>query len=784
MPASVPGTVHTDLLAAGLIPDPSTGMAESDVQWIEQQQWAYRRTFTVPGQLLKERNVELIAEGLDTYAKIYCNGKSIGKTEDMFIPHRLPIKRALKAGKNTLEIIFDSPVDRCRALERRHGALRVSHEPHRVYARKAQYSFGWDWGPKLTTSGIWRGIRLEAWSAARLDHPVVRTQSIAARDAMLEIATTLVRADRSPFLLRLFVGGHGWHVEREVTVRSSSVRLPVLVPSPHLWWPNGQGEQSLYSAVFTLLNAAGEVLDEQEVQFGIRNVRLVQGRDQEGESFIVEINGRKVFCKGADWIPSDNFLPRVSQETIERLLTMARDAHMNMLRVWGGGVYEDERFYTACDRLGLMVWQDFMFACGEYPHQNWFLRTVRDEATKTVRRLRNHPCIALWCGNNECEWMFCSANPTKTPDDMHGASIFRTLLPDVVHREDGTRPYWRSSPFGKGPPNDQRSGNHHQWEVWAGWKDYPEYRHDKARFVTEFGFQAPATLRTWHETLHPSECSPSHPTVEHHNKQVEGQERLMRFVTAHFAAPATFTEWIRRCQLVQAEALKCAVEHWRRRKFHTAGALFWQLNDCWPVTSWSVIDSGLRPKPAYFFARRFFAPVLLSFKNNGSGIEAWLANDTSEPVGGTLTLQFRDLQASSHVLIQEHVQVPANASRLVAVLAMSGLTRLEAQTHYLYGRLEIGGAFVAENRLFFAEPKHLKLPDPGLRVRVVTEPDGTYCAVVSARRFAKAVALEVRGADVDFEDNYFDCDARDVRRVRFRTSLPLSAIRKRIRVDA
>jgi beta-mannosidase len=367
---------------------------------------------------------------------------------------------------------------------------------------------------------------------------------------------------------------------------------------------------------------------------------------------------------------------------------------------------------------------------------------------------------------------------------MPGAPIFHTLLPDVVRKEDGTRPYWRSSPFGKGFPNDERNGNRHQWRVWSEWIDYPEYEKDMGRFVTEFGFQAPATLRTWHEALVPEERSLSHPALEHHNKQIEGQERLMRFVTAHYPVPASFEEWVRRCQLVQAEALKTAVEHWRRRKFHTAGSMFWQLNDCWPVSSWAVIDSGLRPKAAYFFARRFFAPELLSFKRNGKTTEVWLTNDTPEPINGTLCVELRDLLGGVHPLIEEHVHVPANASRAVAVLALSCLNMAQAQTHYLYGRLDIGKSFAAENRLFFTEPKYLRLQDPRLNVRVVREPDGTYCAVVRARRFAKAVTLEVRGEDAEFEDNYFDCDAGDVRKVRFRSSLNLTAVQKRIRATA
>lgn len=782
MPATVPGTVHTDLLARDIIPDPFVGTAELDVQWVATQQWQYRRVFSIPAAFLKERSIELVAEGLDTFAEIRCNGRRVGTTENMFVRHRLPVKRFLRAGRNTLEVLFDSPVHRSLALEKRHGALAVSHESHRVYARKAQYAFGWDWGPRLTTSGIWRDIRLEGFSAGRLQDPVVRTTSISARDALLDVATSVQSTSQAALTVRLFIGGHGWHVEREVSVRGASARFQVLVPSPHLWWPNGQGEQPLYSAVFTLLDADGEVLDERGVQFGIRMVRLLQAHDPDGESFIVEVNGRKVFCKGADWIPCDSFLPRVTGQTYERLLGMARNAHMNMIRVWGGGVYEDEEFYAQCDRLGLMVWQDFMFACGEYPQQKWFLDLVRDEAVTAVRRLRNHPSVVLWCGNNECEWLYCKEHPGKTPDDMCGAPIFRTLLADVVRKEDGTRPYWRSSPFGKGFPNDERSGNHHQWQVWSEWTDYPAYERDHARFVSEFGFQAPATRRSWESALSAPERTLSHPSAEHHNKQVEGQERLMRFVTAHYPVPAHFDEWVHRCQLVQADALKYAVEHWRRRKFHTAGALIWQLNDCWPASSWSLIDSGLRPKAAYFAARRFLAPVLLSFRKNGHAIEVWMTNDAPEPVTGIMTVQLRDLTGKIYPLVIEHILVPANASRLVSVLSLSNITAMHTRTHYVYGRLDIGGAFVAENRLFFAEPKHMERQESGVRVRVMTEPDGTYCAVVTARRFAKAVTLEVRGDDADFDDNYFDCDAGDVRRVRFRSARSLPEIRKRLRV--
>ncbi|HMD13440.1 MAG TPA: glycoside hydrolase family 2 protein, partial [Bacteroidota bacterium] len=333
-----------------------------------------------------------------------------------------------------------------------------------------------------------------------------------------------------------------------------------------------------------------------------------------------------------------------------------------MIRVWGGGIYEQDIFYNLCDQMGLMVWQDFMYACGEYPQVGWFLRQAKIEAEQVVKRLRNHPSIVLWCGNNECEWLFCTENPDKTPDDMTGSKIFRKILPEICNAFDGSRPYWRSSPFGKDFPNAESNGNHHQWMVWSYWKDYKEYEKDQARFITEFGFQAPANRRTFEEMTVPDDRQPQSPVMEHHNKQVEGTERLLRFQAAHYRLSTSFDGFIYKGQLVQADALKCAVEHWRRRKFLTSGSLFWQLNDCWPVSSWSVVDSSLQPKAGYYAAKRFFAPVLLSFKQTDKGVEVWVTNDRLERFSGEITVQMKSFQGKSFWKKTLKVSIASNFS--------------------------------------------------------------------------------------------------------------------------
>ncbi len=780
MAATVPGTVHTDLMANRIIPDPFYRTNEHDVQWVDTQQWVYRRSFTVPASFLRNDRVHLVAEGLDTYATIRINGREVAHTANMFIAHRLEVREQLHAGENSIEIVFDSPVIRSKHHQQQYGRLHVALQPHRVYVRKAQYSFGWDWGPQLTTSGIWRNIGLEAFSVARLEHPFVKVLSVSSEEAVLELSVDIVRCSEQPLRLRTYVGGHGMAAEHEVEVSGNRATLTVHVPRPHLWWPNGYGEQPLYTAVLSLLHNDEEI-DAREVPFGIRTVRLVQEPDSEGTSFIIEINGEKIFCKGADWIPCDVFLPRVTDTTYERLVTLARDAHMNMLRVWGGGIYEQEPFYQLCDELGLMVWQDFMFACGEYPEEPWFLQQVTEEAEHVVRRLRNHPSLVLWCGNNECEWLFCTEHPGKSPDDMRGATIFRDILPSVCRRLDGTRPYWRSSPFGDGFPNAQTNGNHHQWEVWSGWKDFADFERDNARFVTEFGFQSPANRTTLERVTTPGDRHPQSKVMEHHNKQIEGTERLFKFLAAHQNVSTVFDVFLYRSQLVQAEALKRAVEHWRRRKFNTAGTLFWQLNDCWPVSSWSVIDSALQPKAAYYYARRFFAPVLLSFRRDDRYLEVWITNDTMHQLSAPLVLQLRSFTGSVVWKTRKRISAAANSSLCVARVDLSRFASHDPTRHYVYATMA-HNTMTCEQRYFFAEPKHLQLPAPRIVVRIQRISDEEQMVLLNARNFAKDVSLDVEGKDVFIEDNYFDLDAGSTKRVRVRVCL--SDLRKRLSISS
>ncbi len=780
VPAHVPGTIHTDLLDQKIIPDPYYRMNENDIQWIENLQWIYRREFPVDAALLKEQHIILVAEGLDTYAHIVINGKSVASTEDMFVEHRFDVKGYLKSGTNSIEIRFDSPVVQSKQLEKKNGMLRVALESHRVYVRKAQYSFGWDWGPKLTTLGIWRSIYLEILSGPVLRDPFVKTLELKKDSAMIEVSVDIEHF-KSPVTVTTNIEGINYSEKIVKQVTSSSLRFKLKIADPNIWWPNGYGKQSLYKATFILQHKDGTA-SETSTTFGIRTVKLSQEKDNEGKSFIIEVNGEKIFCKGADWIPSDNFIPRISDSKYERLLMMARDANMNMMRVWGGGIYEQEIFYTLCDTLGLLVWQDFMFACGEYPQTPWFLKLVKDEAVKAVTRLRNHPSLAVWCGNNECEWLFCAENPNKTADDMTGSVIFREILPMIVKKLDNTRPYWRSSPFGSGFPNDESNGTHHHWNVWSFWKDYKEYENVNARFVSEFGFQAPANIRTWEEATLPEDRTPQHPVIEHHNKQVEGQERLFRFQAAHYTVGKNFNDFVYRGQLVQANALKTAVEHWRRRKFNTSGALYWQLNDCWPVSSWAVIDSGLRPKASYFYTKRFFAKQLVSIKKNGSKIEVWGTNDSLERFKGMLEAKVLSFTGEKYFGIEIEVLLKPNSSSKIFEIPHFPKESMEKYESYIAAHLLSDGYVISENRFFFAEPKHLRFPKPSFTSKIIEKNEKTYQLRIQTDLFAKDIQIEIDGYDAEFNDNYFDMDAGALKIVQCKVPVPVKNIENKIKL--
>jgi len=634
----VPGTVQGDLVQRGLVPHPYVGTNETAMRDLENKSWTYVREFELD-DLLAEENVELVFEGVDTLSDIRLNGRYLGSTEDMFLEYRFDVKDVLNTGKNILEVHIKSPVTEARALERVYGKMGAAEESIRTYIRKAQYSYGWDWGIRLPTSGIWRPVYIESFSRARLTGCTACLEETHDRTGMVRVsgyaASSAGLGDLQNYRVEVWVDDaimSEFPVERVENGAQFEGTFPL--ENIRRWFPNGLGEQYLYAFEF-ILKCEGVDVCREKAKIGLRTVTLTREEDTEGESFIVTVNGKHVFAKGANWIPADSILTWIQPEDYSRLLHMARDANMNMLRVWGGGIYEDKQFYALCDELGIMVWQDFMFASAEYPdHLEWFRKVSNKEVRETVRKLRHHASIVLWCGNNENNWGFEEWPMMKheVNGELPGNRLYLHDFPMICAQEDPSRPYWPSSPYGGDRANSAGYGDHHVWNVWSAWADYRSYDNDNGRFISEFGFQSAPHSRTIDFFASEEEQDILGPVVLNHNKQVEGQERILRFINTHFGLTTEFDAFAYLSQLNQAEAMKFGVEHWRARKYRTAGTLYWQYNDSWPVFSWSSVDYFKRPKALYYYTKKFYADILpiAHYERSDRAIRVMVVSDRYE----------------------------------------------------------------------------------------------------------------------------------------------------------
>ncbi len=781
--AKVPGTFHLDLLENRFIPDPFFETNEFDVQWVDKVDWVYRKSFKIDFDFSDFHSVKLTFDGLDTVGNVKLNGSQIGSFNNMFIQHSYEIKNLLSRGENEIEVFFKSPTIAGKKIEEKYGKLPVELATHRVYLRKAQYSFGWDWGPVLTTGGIWKPVYLEFIKFAKIKYVWFKTLSISNSKAEISVEIELEKftEDDIDLKIEIFFKDDKLYEREFVQKKGDRVRTHRFeIKSPNLWFPNGFGEPNLYTAKIEI-SKNGETIDQITKKFGIRTVKLVQEEDGEGESFIFEINGEKIFCKGANWIPPDSFLPRVKREDYDKLLNMAKDANLNMLRVWGGGVYEDDYFYDKCDELGIMIWQDFMFACASYPEYDEFIENVKNEAIQIVKRLRNHPSIVLWCGNNENEWIWVDKTQ-KNPDEMPGAKIFRDVLSEICKQYDGTRPYWRSSPWGKNYPNSETDGNHHQWKVWSQWIDYRHYENVKAKFITEFGFQAPPHPETLKEVLKPENRNFNSFSIHHHNKQTEGIPRLFRFLTAHYKITTDFDDLIYLMQLNQAEAIKFAVENWRIRKFKTAGTLFWQWNDCWNVISWSAIDYRKRPKALYYFAKKFFNPVLPILKKFEDKLKIYIVNDLSKGISGELTIKTFTTYGAKKFENKINVEVEKNSVALIFEDDLKNLKVENFKTDYIYAEFESGGEKISENSIYFEEPKFMRFNPAGLRFKISKAGENFYRLKLHSKNLARAVFVDFAGFDVELSDNFFDINPDSTVEIKFKSDKPTAELLKSIRI--
>ncbi|HWU49827.1 MAG TPA: glycoside hydrolase family 2 protein [Asticcacaulis sp.] len=807
LPATVPGTVHTDLLANNKIDDPFWRTNEHDQQWIDKKDWEYATSFDLDAATLAHSHVELVFAGLDTYADVYVNDALVLQADNMHRAWTADIRPHAKTGANSLRIVFTSPIriglQKLAALgynppatndQSENGGLgdkKVS-----VFTRKAGYHYGWDWGPRFVTSGVWRPIILRAWSGARINDLHIVQDSLTPEKAELTAVFEIVTDAAGPAMLDLRGDGVAARVEAQLAAGLNTVPLTFSLARPKLWWTNGLGDAHLYS--FTGSITQGAASDSRSVRTGLRTLKIVQKPDDAGTSFYVELNGAPVFMKGANYIPNDSFLPRVTSETYARVVRSAVDTHMNMIRVWGGGVYEDDRLYDLCDENGILVWQDFMFACSMYPNDPAFLDSIRAEAEDNVRRLRGHACLALWIGNNEIDsawendvpnggWGWKQLYTQAQRDEMWAAyqAIFHEILPQTVAKLDPDRCYRPSSPLatwdGKTATHadlsaTKQSGDIHYWDVWWGQKPFEDYRTHIGRFMSEYGFQSFPELRTVAAYAKPEDYDIFSEVMQAHQRSSIGNGTIKNYMQRDYKVPKDFAQFLYVGQVLQAEGIKMAMEAHRARRDYCMGSLFWQINDCWPVASWSSIDYYGRWKAQQFFARKSFAPILVSAWRDGDQVSVHVVSDELKDRRAEMVIEVMDFYGKTLKTVRQPLIVKANTAATPYTASVYDLlSRFMPDGVLVRARLATEKTVLAEDRLYIRPVKDLTLPDAKVTAKARALPGGDIAIALTTDALAKNLYLSFDDMDGVFSDNYFDLLPGETAVVTFKPAKAMTA---------
>ena len=773
--AQVPGTVHTDLLLNKYIQEPFYGANEKDLQWIEEQYWVYQTQFNVAKNEMAAQNKELLFYGLDTDATVYLNDSLVLQANNMFRTWQVPVQGLLRQGKNTLRVEFESS-----ALKAKKAAALspfVLPGDEKVYVRKAPYQFGWDWGPRFVTAGIWKEVKLRFWNSAHLESVSYSQEELSDKVALLKIKSTVKCEYTGVYSIQIN------NKRKTVTLKKGiqTVVIPYQISNPKKWWPNGLGAPNLYP--FTIqLRKKETVLDEKKLQIGLRTIELVQDKDSVGKSFYFRVNGKNVFMKGANYIPPESFLTKMTPKKYENLIDTAVKSNMNMLRVWGGGVYENDIFYSLCDQKGILVWQDFMFACALFPGDEAFVSNVKQEVKDQVVRLQNHPCIALWCGNNEVDegwknwgWQkqYHYSEKDSTTIWNNYKRLFEKEIPSVldslVSKENNR--YWPSSPsIGWGKKESLMQGDSHYWGVWWGMEPLENYTKKVGRFMSEYGFQGMPDYKTFESFAKPSEMSTTSGAVKAHQKHPTGYETIQTYMERDYKVPTAFVDYIYVSQLLQARGMKMAIEAHRSAMPYCMGSLYWQLNDCWPVTSWSSLDYYGRWKAAQYQIKRSFAPKLIVIKGIEStdkkelnAIQVQLVNEEVTNEKGSLQLRVIDFDGTELWNTTKKIELPSNTVTNALELSQAQIPDAKLWNHcMLQAKFTNTKGEPTTANYYFVAPKALRLPKPKITYRFID----TNRVEISAAALAKDVFIQ--GEGMEFEDNFLDLLPNEKRILKFK----------------
>ena len=796
LPATVPGDVHLDLLANKKIPDPFYRDNEAELQWIENASWEYRVSFDVAPEVLARSNVDLVFDGIDAAAQIFVNDAPVLDANNMFRIWRVPVRAHLHTGRNLLRVAFPSPIRAAEQVATGDPFRLQSKTADKTYIRKAAYEYGWDWGPRFVTSGIWRPVHVDAWDKVRFADFAIRQRDVSSDVAHLDAEFDIESSIEGATKLTVHFLDEGKPVELDSTVNvhagHNQVEIPIEIQHPSLWYPNGYGEPFLYQ--FTAqLSQDGHVAAEHTVKTGLRSIELRRQLDQWGRSFEFIVNGIPVFAKGADVIPFDSFPSRVTTAEYRRILESARDANMNMIRHWGGGYYETDEFYSICDELGIMVWQDFMFGNDWQPGTYAFKQDIEAEAEDQVRRLRNHPSLVLWSGNNETEMGFNWPPRNTLPADVKFQmwqdylTEFSGILPRVVARLEPEIPYWPSSPSADYEPLSDRfqSGDAHDWSVWHGRAPFSEYEQHHWRFVTEYGFQSFPEMRTVESFTLPEDRNGIFTAVMLvHQKNNEGNSIIQDYIARDYPKPKDFASFLYVSQVLQAEGIKIGAEHFRRSRPQTMGSIFWQLNDCWPVASWSSIDYFGRWKALQYYARRFYAPILVSPHVEDGALKVYIVSDKTQAEQGTLRLRLMDFQGKVLLDKTQSVEIAPQSSNVAIAWPLDKLVDVgvtDTSSVFAVADLTADGAELSRNLTYLVPVKEVHLKPAVLGVDIA-EAGGSFTIRVTSPVLARSVYLSSSDLDVSFSDNYFDLVPGETVEIGATTSAPLSEFRSKLTV--
>jgi len=801
--AVVPGCVHTDLLRNKQIPDPFYRTNEKDLQWIDKKDWEYKTVIDISTEQLNTENLELVFKGLDTYADVFLNNKQILIADNMFREWIVDVKPFLKTGKNDLRVYFHSPIKIGLQLNKENGfKLQASNDQAEngglkkdellsSYMRKAPYHFGWDWGPRLVTSGIWQPVFIRAWNSMKMNDFYVEQHSLTEKLAQLNSKIEIQSTKKQSAKIKIFVNGKELKsIISNLNVGSNVIELPFAIKNPKRWWTNGLGEAYLYKCTASI--SSNDLEDTQTKQIGLRTLKLIQKPDSAGHTFYFELNGIPVFAKGENHIPNDMFADRVTKEVYEWEIETAVKSNLNMLRVWGGGIYEDDYFYELCDKNGILIWQDFMFACGLYPGNEKFLNSVAQEANYQVRRLRNHPCIALWCGNNEIDvafkyytgwgWGWKKDYNEQQIQYVWTAydNIFNKILPGIVNNLSPEMPYWHSSPATVVPKqhatDTNKDGDVHYWGVWWGKHPFEKYAENIGRFMSEYGFQSFPELESIKKYALPQDYDIESDVMRHHQRSRIGNVTIKNYMDMYYRKPTDFEKFIYVGQVLQANGIRFAIEAHRRAMPYNMGSLVWQINDCWPVASWSSSDYYHRWKALQYEIKRSFEPIIISGFEQKGITEITVISDKHQPISAVLEMKLCNF--SGKVLNTKMLNVILNANAPTKVFADSThLITNNTNANYLLLSMKGKGNLNVSKVHFFTQPKNLQLSKPDISA-IVEGNDYKWTITLNTNVLAKDLFLNFEGEEGFFSDNYFDLLPGITRKITFTSKRKLNKLPK------